>query len=148
MSVRAVRHAGIVVSDAERSLAFYRDLLGLAVEVDQVEEGDFIDTILGLPKTRVRTVKLSTPDGQTLVELLEFDGSQRSKSADPGDLRRLGPTHAAFTVDDLEHLHSRLSSAGVRFLSSPRMSADGRALVAFCADPDGGMLELVQPLAG
>ena len=145
MSVRTVRHAGIVVSDLERSLAFYRDLLGLRVEVDQVEHGEFVETILGLPGVRVRTVKLAAKEGPTLLELLEFDGLSLT-AGEPADLRRIGPTHSALTVDDLDRLYRRLHSAGVRFVSPPRTSADGRARVAFCADPDGAMLELVEPI--
>jgi catechol 2,3-dioxygenase-like lactoylglutathione lyase family enzyme len=146
MSVSSVRHLGIVVRDAERSLGFYRDQLGLRVEVDQLERGEFIETLLGLPAVRVRTVKLSTADGGTLLELLQFDEAAAS-TASLGDLRRLGPTHAALTVDDLEALYRRLSGQGVRFLSPPLVSADGNARVAFCADPDGTMLELVEPTA-
>jgi catechol 2,3-dioxygenase-like lactoylglutathione lyase family enzyme len=144
MSVRAVRHAGIVVTDMERSLGFYRDELGLSVTSDQVESGEFIDAILSLPGTSVRTVKLSAPDGPTLVELLEFSDGSRVET--PGDLRRVGATHAALTVDDLEGLFERLRAGGTPFLSEPRMSADGRARVCFCTDPDGTPLELVEPL--
>jgi catechol 2,3-dioxygenase-like lactoylglutathione lyase family enzyme len=144
MSVRSVRHIGIVVRDAERSLLFYRDLLDLRVQADQMEQGDFIETILGSPGVRVRTVKLSAADGITLVELLEFDNADDSTGGAPS-LMRIGPTHAAFTVDGLDALHARLNEHGVRFLSPPHRSVDGRARVAFCADPDGTMLELVEP---
>jgi catechol 2,3-dioxygenase-like lactoylglutathione lyase family enzyme len=144
MSVRTVRHTGIVVTEMERSLRFYRDELGLSVTSDQLETGEFIDSILGLPDTRVRTVKLAAPEGPTLVELLEFqDGSQPDT---PGDLRRVGATHAALTVDDLEGLFEQLRAHGTPFLSEPRVSADGRARVCFCTDPDGTPLELVEPL--
>lgn len=141
MGVRAVRHTGIVVSEMEASLRFYRDLLGLEVRIDQVEEGAFIEALLARPGTRVRTVKLAAPEGPTLVELLEFE---RPEGAPP-PLDRVGPTHAALTVDDLDGLHRRLSAAGGRFLSDPLVSADGAARVAFCRDPDGTLLELVEP---
>jgi catechol 2,3-dioxygenase-like lactoylglutathione lyase family enzyme len=144
MTTRAVRHAGIVVTDMERSLGFYRDMLGLEVAVDQLETGRFIEEILAMPGARVRTVKLSAPEGPTLVELLEFEGSDGGTGSP--DLARIGPTHVALTVDDLEALHASLAGQGVPFLSEPRVSRDGRARVAFCADPDGTMLELVEPL--
>ena len=144
MSVDAVRHVGVVVRDAERSLPFYRDLLGLRVEADQLESGEFIETILATPGVRVRTIKLSAPGSPTLVELLEF-GDAEGGAAAPASLRRIGPTHAALTVRDLDALHARLTAAGVRFLSDPRVSDDGRARVAFCSDPDGTPLELVEP---
>lgn len=147
MNVRSVRHVGIVVSDAERALGFYRDLLGLRVEVDQVEEGAFVETILGLPAVRVRTVKLASPEGATLVELLQFNVAGDRASGARG-LAEIGPTHAALTVEDIDELYVRLAYAGVRFISSPQTSVDGRARVAFCADPDGTMLELVEPIGG
>jgi catechol 2,3-dioxygenase-like lactoylglutathione lyase family enzyme len=144
MSVRAVRHAGIVVRDADASLGFYRDLLGLSVQSDQLETGPFIETILGLPGARVRTVKLGAPEGVALVELLEFDTPAGDGAPPP--LNRIGPTHAALTVADLDTLHARLTDAGVQFLSAPNVAPDGRAKVAFCADPDGTLLELVEVL--
>jgi catechol 2,3-dioxygenase-like lactoylglutathione lyase family enzyme len=144
MSVTTVRHTGIVVSDMERSLRFYRDELGLTVTSDQLESGEFIDAILGLPDTSVRTVKLTAAEGPTLVELLEF--REGSSPETPGDLRRIGPTHVAFAVSDLEPLFERLRAAGTPFLSEPRVSVDGRARVCFCTDPDGTPLELVEPL--
>lgn len=146
MSIRAVRHVGVVVSDMGRSLGFYRDLLGLRVESDRHESGDFIEKLLAIPGVAVRTVKLAAPQGATLIELLEFAGKAHSPDGS-GNLRRLGPTHAALTVGGIDALHAHLSAHGVRFLSPPCTSPDGIARVAFCADPDGVMLELVEPLA-
>lgn len=145
MSVRSVRHVGIVVSDIERALTFYRDLLGLEVRVDQREDALFVDKILGRSGTDLRTVKLGAPEGVALVELLEFRDTPAGGDA-PGPAN-LGPTHAALTVDALDTLHERLRSASVQFVSAPTRSADGKAKVAFCRDPDGTLLELVEPLA-
>lgn len=146
MTVRAVRHAGIVVADMDAALRFWRDALGLEVRADADEHGPFLDTVLADPGVRVRTVKLAAPEGPTLVELLRFEGPPAA-DVDVEDLRRLGPTHVALTVDDVEALQTPLEAAGARFWSAPQVSADGRAKVAFCAAPDGAMLELVEPLA-
>jgi catechol 2,3-dioxygenase-like lactoylglutathione lyase family enzyme len=147
MSIRAVRHVGIVVGDAERALSFYRDLLELRVESDRLEEGEFIDAILASRGVRVRTIKLSAPEGPTLIELLCFEGEGGSTpEPDPSKLRRAGPTHAALTVSDLDGLYARLTANGVGFLSAPQVSDDGRARVAFCSDPEGTLLELVEPV--
>lgn len=143
--VRTVRHTGISVRDLDVSLSFYRDLLGLTVAVQAEEGGEFLETVLGFDKVRVTTVKLSAPDGPTLVELLRYD--EPEGRFDPSrDVQTIGPSHIAFTVDDIDSLYIRLRAAGVRFRSEPRVSADGGAKVAFCSDPDGVPLELVQPL--
>ena len=50
MEVQWMNHTGFVVSDMERALAFYRDLLGLNIERDQILEGEFISELVGLSR--------------------------------------------------------------------------------------------------
>jgi glyoxylase I family protein len=140
-----LRHAGIVVTDLDRSLHFYRDLLGLRVSRSMEEAGAYLDNMLGLPDVRVTTVKLAAPQGAALVELLHF----QSPPTPPGPPRQVfhrGPSHLAFTVDDLEATYTRLIRAGVPFNAPPQLSPDGLAKVTFCLDPDGTPIELVEIL--
>lgn len=137
------RHFGIVVADLERSLAFYGGLLGFAVARRMEEEGPFIDAVLGLPATRVTTVKLEAEPGGVQIELLHFH-SHPDPAPRPPQPWSVGPTHMAFTVTGLPDLYRRLSAAGTTFTTPPRLSVDGRALVTFCRDPDGTLLELVE----
>lgn len=143
--MKNIRHFGIVVEDLERSLHFYRDLLGLEIKRDMQEEGEFIDTILGLKEVRVRTVKMVAPNGDTLIELLEY-ASHRGKKRENPEIFDLGASHVAFTVNDMDETYARFQREGVRFISSPQISPDGKAKVAFCFDPDGVPIELVQEL--
>jgi len=143
--VKAIRHFGIVVSDMERSLQFYRDLLGLKVEKTAEESGEYIDNMLSLPNVRVTTVKLSAESGSTLVELLNFK-SYSQKRPGKRQVYSLGPSHIAFTVDDLDALYRRLSQAGIYFNAPPQLSPDDYAKVTFCHDPDGNLVELVEVL--
>lgn len=142
--ITSVRHAGIVVTDMGQALRFYRDLLGLKVAKDFKEEGDYIDSILGLSGVHLRMVKL-TADNGTMIELLQY-------LSHPGEARHdaricdIGCSHIAFTVDDVDKEYARLSQNGVRFNCSPYISPDGYAKVTFCHDPDGTSLELVEVL--
>lgn len=140
-----LRHVGIVVRDLERSLEFYRDLLGLSVVRAMHEEGQFLDAILGMEKAKVRTVKLAEDANGVLIELLAFEAPAPEIGGAPS-LVRVGPTHVAFTVDDLDALHARMVAAGTQFTTQPRVSPDGGAKVTFCRDPDGTALELVEVL--
>lgn len=142
-----VRHTGLVVSDMHRSLRFYCGLLALKEAPIADESGPFIETILGIPGVRVKTCKLAGTDGgPTLVELLEF--VSHHGHVEGRKLYTVGPTHAALTVGNLDALHAKLTDAGVTFISPPQLTPDGRAKVAFCHDPDGTPLELVQMLSG
>ena len=138
-----IRHFGIVVSEMERALQFYRDLLGLRVVRSMSESGDYIDNMLALDDVRVKTVKMASEGDSALVELLEFD-SHRSRLALDREICAIGPSHVAFTVDDLDAVRRKLAAADVPFNAPPQESPDGYARVTFCKDPDGTPVELVE----
>lgn len=142
--IKNIRHAGIVVTDLDSALRFYRDLLGFRETKRLDESGQHIDSMLQLRNARVATVKLAAPDGNQ-IELLQFHSHPRKPGSD-AESCAIGITHIAFTVENLEHAHRRLSAAGVRFNAPPQMSPDGYAKVTFCRDPDGNLIELVEVL--
>ena len=143
--MKNMRHFGIVVQDVAESLHFYRDLLGLEIKRDMQEEGEFIDTILGLKNVRVRTVKMISKNGEALLELLEY-ASHKGKKRENDEIFDLGASHVAFTVEDVDQEYKRLRAQGVSFICEPQISPDGKAKVTFCYDPDGVPVELVQEL--
>ncbi len=140
-----VRHVGIVVKKIDDVLPFYRDLLGLKLVKKAREPSPFVSHILGLRRCQLVTVKLAADDGSTLIELLEFASHPGNLGSSP-DLTGPGITHIAFTVQDLDTLYRKLTRAGIAFISPPSGSPDGRAKVAFCRDPAGNYLELVEEL--
>ena len=140
-----IRHFGIVVEDMERSLHFYRDLLGLEVFADNVETGGFIDRILGLKKIEVRTVKMGVSKDVTLVELLEFK-SHNGVIPTKNQIYDIGPRHIAIEVENVDLAYNSLVKKGFNFISVPEVSPEGKAKVAFCHDPDGMPVELVQTI--
>ena len=136
-----LRHVGIVVSNMEQSLVFYRDLLGFSIIKDQIERGKYIDIFLGLKNVKVRTVKMSLAGG-SMLELLHFESHKKNNI--PSGLCDLGCTHIALTVENLQETYSKLLEHDVSFVNEPEMSPDGNAKVCFCKDPDGTYLELVE----
>jgi catechol 2,3-dioxygenase-like lactoylglutathione lyase family enzyme len=145
--ISSIRHVGIVVSDLEKSLFFYKNLLGFSIVKTAQERGPFIDRILALDGVEVTTIKMSALDGTTQLELLRFK-SPAPDSCTRHQVNSPGPTHIALTVHDIENLSRYLSLHSVPFLSEPVMSPDGGAKVAFCTDPDGTLIELVEPQKG
>ena len=139
-----VRHIGIVVTNIENSLKFYRDLLDLKIERSMNESGEYIDNMLGFENVHVKTVKMSASTGNTLVELLEFTKPSGSKIN--CNVNDLGASHAAFTVSNLDETYLKLKNSGVKFNAPPQLSPDGYAKVTFCFDPDKTPIELVQVL--
>ena len=146
MTVASPRHFGVVVNDLDASLAFYQGVLGLVPVRRMEERGPFVETILALPGVDLTTVKLAAEEGGVQIELLRFHSHPDTEGRETPPYRR-GPTHMAFTVADIEALCRRIAAMGLPLLSLPAISEDGRAKVAFCRDPDGGLVELVEMLA-
>ncbi len=140
------RHVGINVADMDRSLHFWRDVMGLQVEVDMWEEGAYIDTLQNLSDVKVHIVKLRAPDG-SLLELLE-DVAHPTSPPDPEHNRLCdrGIRHIAFTVADVEESHRILREEGCEVLGEPIVSPDNYAKVFFARDPEGNLIEIVEVL--
>ena len=79
-----------------------------------------------------------------IVELLKYENPTITSNSRP--INDVGCSHIAFTVDNLEKMFILMKEEGVEFINPPRNSEDQRAKVAFCKDPDGCFIELVEEL--
>jgi catechol 2,3-dioxygenase-like lactoylglutathione lyase family enzyme len=119
-----LRHIAILVSNLEKSVAFYRDVLGLAY-VREVE---------------VRGTKaVDLTDGETNLRLLPAQNAGATKQA---DYSSVGFNHIGFIVDDLDETYRKLKESKVRFLS--QAPADFFKI----ADPDGLVIDITCPTRG
>jgi catechol 2,3-dioxygenase-like lactoylglutathione lyase family enzyme len=143
--IRRVRHIGIVVKKIDDLLPFYRDSLKLRIVKQADEPETFINHLLDLNNCQLKTVKLTTEDGLTLIELLEFTSHQTFEQENR-EVFTQGLSHIAFTVENLNSLYVKLLGEGIKFISPPLTAPDGLAKVAFCRDPVGTYLELVEEL--
>lgn len=140
--LQRLTHVGICVSDLERSLRFYRDLLGFTWEHDLEVEGEPTDTLLRLTGTKLHAVYL-TRDG-VRIELLHF-ASPAAPPRPERPINQYGLTHLSFRVSDLDPVLAALRAAGERVLEETviRFPEWGSA-ACFVVDPDGQLIELVQ----
>lgn len=138
--IKAIRHFGIVVKDLDESLQFYQVILGLKKVIEADEDNDFIKKILGIDNAGLKTVKLTAPDG-CIVELLKFSNYSDEYET---KINNYGPTHLAFSVEDIDSSWRNLKESGITFVSSPQLSPNGYAKVAFCQAPEGTYIELVE----
>ena len=143
-------HTSFTVSDLERSVRFYRDLLGLEVVHRQVQDNEYTRLLVGVPGAVLNVAQLcvpglgSGPSGHHL-ELIEYVGEP---PVEPRiGTRYVGAPHLAFATDDLNADHERLRAAGVTFVSDPVAITAGKnegGMAVYLRDPDGITLELVQ----
>ena len=124
--------AGVIlaVADVERSVAFYRDALGFAVEALYDDPPYATLTLAGM---RLSLAEQGHPaDDRPGVELLA-----------PGDGSRADAL-LVVEVEDARAEHARLGGEGVRFLAEPYEPPWGGCRF-FCVDPDGYLVEIEQP---
>src|ERR1700709_1469958 len=70
-AIRRFDHIGITVADLDAVTSFFVGL-GLEVEGRMFVEGEFLDTVIGIPDSRTEIVMLRPPDGGTTLELSSF----------------------------------------------------------------------------
>lgn len=145
--VKRARHVGIVVSSMNKALKFYQDLLGLKIVKHLIEEGEYIDRLLGVSGARLDTYKLSASGDDFVIELMEVTSHPDGPPANP-TFTDIGASHVAFEVTDIEGLYKKLSKANVRFHSVPQASPYDPVKTVFALDPDGTIVQFVEFLKG
>jgi catechol 2,3-dioxygenase-like lactoylglutathione lyase family enzyme len=134
----SAHHVGLTVGDLEKTLAFYRDVLGLSV-VDRFEVGgDAFADAVDVEGASARFAHLEA-DGIRL-ELVAYDPQESARSAP--DLNEPGATHVGLAVADLDAFYAGLP-ADVPPLSEPRTTESGTS-ICFLRDPEGNLVEVLE----
>jgi catechol 2,3-dioxygenase-like lactoylglutathione lyase family enzyme len=142
LPIARITHVGIAVSDLDRSMRFYRDLLGFRSEHALDVEGEPTDTLLRLRGTKLHAEYLSR-DG-VRIELLHF-ASPAAPARPERPLNQYGLTHLSFRVTDMDAVLTALRAAGERVLEETVIRfPEWQSAACFVADPDGQLIELVQ----
>src|ERR1700732_224138 len=130
-------HIGLSVADLDAQQRWYQQALGLDEVVEHFE----------LPEPRGRTVVLRAANGLR-IELIEREGSTAQTFHDPLEaaLTR-GYGHWALEVEDLDQTVATLSAVGAEPVSAPAPPVRPGARFAYVRDPEGNLLELIQPQA-
>ncbi len=145
--VRSTGHTGITVSDLDRSIRFYRDLLGCEVSAPVRAEGPFFEAVTGVPGCQIDVAFARLPGH--VIELLCY----RSPPARASTLRACDPgfMHVCLKVENLDRVVQQVRSAGFRALGAIQQAQGGPVdglKVIYVRDPDGVVLELIEEPPG
>ena len=151
MGTFGISHVAIGVSDMDRALAFYRDLLGLRVTLDTTER---IESRSGKGNRR-RAVYLREAEGPHEFFIVLDQQLDREPFGTPARLFQLGTHHFSFWIDDLEDKVVAAERAGFEVVVIPTRSTPAaygepddaaRVLTTILRDPDGNLVQLDQRL--
>jgi catechol 2,3-dioxygenase-like lactoylglutathione lyase family enzyme len=109
--IRSFDHVGITVADLDTVTAFFAGL-GLEAEGRTFMEGEFVDTVIGIPDSRSEVVMLRLPDGGTALELSSFVRPGHDPGSPAAMSNELGLRNLGFEVDDLKGIVDRLAADG------------------------------------
>lgn len=131
-------HFGVTVTDLERAVEFYRDVLGLAVLDRFTVSGEAFSAAVGVEGATGRFVHLDA-DGAR-IELVEYDpeGEERSGAS----VNRPGAKHVGLAVDDIDAFYDGLPE-GVETVSEPRTTESGTRIL-FLRDPEENLVEVIE----
>jgi catechol 2,3-dioxygenase-like lactoylglutathione lyase family enzyme len=109
--IRRFDHVGITVADLDTVTAFFVGL-GFEVEGRMFMEGEFVDTVIGIPNSRSEIVMLRPPDGGTGLEVSSFIRPDHEPGSPDAMANELGLRNVMFEVDDLQAVVDRLAADG------------------------------------
>ena len=116
-------HTGITVSNLERSLAFWRDVLGFELSHTAHQTGEMAKEITGVAGAEIKLAVIKTPGGHK-IELLDYLAPPNRKHADvrPCDV---GHVHVALLVDDLDAILDKIAGSGWKAAGKPQILKTG-----------------------
>lgn len=104
-------HIGVTVADLETAIEFFVGL-GLELEGRTFVEGEFLDTVCGIPDSRCEIAMLRPPGGGTALELARFVRPEHVTGSPEAMANVLGLRNVCFEVDDLETVLDGLAKDG------------------------------------
>jgi catechol 2,3-dioxygenase-like lactoylglutathione lyase family enzyme len=140
--VRRFDHVGITVADLDRAIAFFAGL-GLEVEGRMMMEGEFVDTVIGIPDSRSEIAMLRPPDGGAGIELSSFVRPDHQPGSPEAMSTQLGLRNVAFEVDDLRAAVDRVAADGYGLVGGIGQYEDVWRM-AYVRGPDGIIVSLAE----
>jgi catechol 2,3-dioxygenase-like lactoylglutathione lyase family enzyme len=146
-----VWHFSFTVSDIERSVRFYRDVLGFELIHQQEQANEYTGRLVGYPGAHLRIAQFAVPGeprGRSThdLELVEYVAPRGTRGSI--EICNPGAAHLAFAVEAIHASYERLLAAGVHFFSPPNLITAGvnaGGFTCYFHDPDQIVLEMLQP---
>jgi len=140
--VRRFDHVGITVADLDAVTAFFV-ALGLEVEGRAFVEGEFLETVCGIPDSRTEIVMLRSPDDGARLELARFVRPDSVPGSPAAMSNELGLRNVSFEVDDLQAAVGWAMSEGYGLVGGIG-EYEGAWRMAYVRGPEGIIVSLAE----
>ena len=140
--IKSFDHVGITVDDLDRATAFFVGL-GLELEGRTFVEGEFLDTVCGIPDSRTEVAMLRPPGGGTRLELARFVRPDHEPGSPDAMANELGLRNVCFEVDDLRATVDELAADGYGLVGGIG-EYENTWLMAYVRGPEGIVVSLTE----
>ena len=144
-TIKQFDHVGITVADLDTAVEFFVRL-GLELEGRMPMEGEFLDTVCGIPNSRTELAMLRPPGGGTALELSTFLRPDLVAGSPESMANELGIRNVAFEVDDLRAMVDELAADGYRVIGGIG-EYENTWLMAYVRGPEGIIVALAERLS-
>ena len=144
-TIRQFDHVGITVADLDAAVEFFLKL-GLELEGRMPMEGEFLDTVCGIPDSRTEIAMLRLPGGGTALELATFVRPDLVPGSPDAMANTVGIRNVAFEVDDLRGIVNDLAADGYGLVGGIG-EYENAWLMAYVRGPDGITVALAERIS-
>jgi catechol 2,3-dioxygenase-like lactoylglutathione lyase family enzyme len=142
--VQRFDHIGITVADLAAATAFFVGL-GLEVEGTGSVQGEFVDTVCGIPGAHCEIAMLRPPDGGSRLELASFVTPDHVPGSPTAMANELGLRNVSFEVGDLDTVLVELASDGYGLVGGVG-EYENRVRMAYVRGPEGIIVSLFEQI--
>jgi catechol 2,3-dioxygenase-like lactoylglutathione lyase family enzyme len=142
--VRRFDHVGITVADLDSATAFFVGL-GLEVEGTGSVEGEFVETVCGIPGAHCQIVMLASPDDGAKLELSSFVAPDHVPGSPMAMANELGLRNVSFEVGDLQAAIDAVAADGYGLVAGIG-EYEGSVRMAYVRGPEGIIVSLFEQL--
>ena len=143
-SVRRFDHVGITVADLDTATEFFVGL-GLEVEGTGSVEGEFVETVCGIPGAHCEIAMLRPPDGGSRLELASFLTPDHVLGSPAAMANELGPRNVSFEVGDLQAAVDAVTADGYGLVGGIG-EYENSVRMAYVRGPDGIVVSLFEQI--
>ncbi|MBC7630336.1 VOC family protein [Aeromicrobium sp.] len=142
--IKRFDHVGITVEDLDSVTAFFVGL-GLEVEGTGSVEGEFVETVCGIPGAHCEIAMLRSPAGGTRLELASFVQPDHVSGSPAAMANELGLRNVSFEVGDLQAAVDAVAADGYGLVGGVG-EYEGSVRMAYIRGPEGIIVSLFEQI--
>ena len=135
-----INHVGVSVIDLEKSISFYKNVMGMEIEYRAYHEGEAVSRVVGVKGAILNICVVRK--GLCRIELIDY--KNKKLTTNYKSQNESGLVHICFSVKDIDREYERIKGLGYEFNSPPLVTRKNGPKIAYFRGPDNVIIELYE----